>query len=173
MTNHHCFCTWWCKFSCRILNKVFEIIVAKLPLKLHPVTSVKGNSFNWHSFFGVHNKVIVHLYSPFGPEPGHSKHELFSVQQLPPPTSTKLSWSGIIKKINSICMISFGTVRVIKSKGRQWLSNDPGKKGSNFFCYGAISFPHIGMFSCLHRECVNLQKGSLQNRIYLNFVFWC
>ena len=27
------------------------------------------------------------------------------------------------------------------------LSNDPGKKGSNFFCYDAIRFHHMGMFS--------------------------
>ena len=38
------------------------------------------------------------------------------------------------------------------------LSNDPGKKGSDFFCYGAIRCPHIAKFSFLHREYVNLQK---------------
>ena len=26
------------------------------------------------------------------------------------------------------------------------LSSDPGKKGSNFFCYGAIHFPNIEVF---------------------------
>ena len=36
------------------------------------------------------------------------------------------------------------------------LSNDPGKKGSNFFCCGAIRFPHIETFSFLRRECINL-----------------
>ena len=39
-------------------------------------------------------------------------------------------------------------------------SNDPGKKGSNFFCCSAIRFPHIEMFSFLRREYINLQKGS-------------
>ena len=38
------------------------------------------------------------------------------------------------------------------------LSNDPGKKGSDFFCYVAIRCPHIAKFSFLHREYVNLQK---------------
>ena len=45
-----------------------------------------------------------------------------------------------------------------------FLSNDPGKTGSHFFCYGAIRFPHIEMFSFSHRECINLQKGSLRNK---------
>ena len=44
---------------------------------------------------------------------------------------------------------------------RQNLSDDPGKKGSNLFCYSAIRFPHIEMFSFLRREWINLQKGSL------------
>lgn len=57
MTIHHCFCTWWCKFSCSILNEMCEILLTKLLLKLNPVTSVKGNSFNWHPFFGVNKKV--------------------------------------------------------------------------------------------------------------------
>ena len=51
------------------------------------------------------------------------------------------------------------------------LSNDPGKKGSNFFCCGAIRFPHIEMFSFLRRECINLQKGCLRKKIYLNSTF--
>ena len=51
------------------------------------------------------------------------------------------------------------------------LSNDPGKKGSNFFCCGAIRFPHIEMFSFLHRECINLQKGCLRKKMYLNSTF--
>ena len=53
------------------------------------------------------------------------------------------------------------------------LSNDPGKKGSNFFCYGTIRFPPIGMFSILHRECVNLQKGSLRNNSIFKGHFLC
>ena len=51
------------------------------------------------------------------------------------------------------------------------LSNDPGKKGSNFFCCGAIRFPHIEMFSFLRRECINLQKSSLRKKMYLNSTF--
>ena len=51
------------------------------------------------------------------------------------------------------------------------LSNDPRKKGSNFFCCGAIRFPHIEMFSFLRRECINLQKGSLRKKMYLNSTF--
>ena len=51
------------------------------------------------------------------------------------------------------------------------LSNDPGNKGSNFFCYGTICFPHIERFSFSHIECINLQKGSLRNKIYFNSIF--
>ena len=51
------------------------------------------------------------------------------------------------------------------------LSNDPGKKGSNLFCCGAIRFPHIDMFSFSRRECINLQKGSLRKKMYLNSTF--
>ena len=51
------------------------------------------------------------------------------------------------------------------------LSNDPGKKGSNFFCYGTIRFPHIEMFSFLRGECINLQKGCLRKKTYLNSTF--
>ena len=51
------------------------------------------------------------------------------------------------------------------------LSNDPGKKGSNFFCCGAIRFPHIEMFSFLRSECINLQKGCLRKKMYLNSTF--
>ena len=51
------------------------------------------------------------------------------------------------------------------------LSNDPGKTGSNFLFYGAIRFPHIGMFSLSHIDCLNLQKGGLGNKMYLNSIF--
>ena len=51
------------------------------------------------------------------------------------------------------------------------LSNDPGKKGSNFFCCGTIHFTHIEMFSFLRRECINLQIGSLRKKMYLNYTF--
>ena len=57
VTNHHCFCTWRCKFSCSILDEVCEIVLQELLLKLNPVPSVKGDSFNRHSFFGVNNKI--------------------------------------------------------------------------------------------------------------------
>ena len=51
-----------------------------------------------------------------------------------------------------------------------FLSNDPGKVESNFFCYAAMCFPHIGMFSFLHRECINLLKVRLRNKMYLNSI---
>ena len=51
------------------------------------------------------------------------------------------------------------------------LSNDPGKKGSNFFYCGAIRFPQIEMFSFLRRKCINLQKRSLRKKMYLNSTF--
>ena len=50
------------------------------------------------------------------------------------------------------------------------LSNDPGKTGSNFLFYCAILFPHVGIFSLLHRECLNLQKGGVGNKMYLNSI---
>ena len=59
MTNHHSFSTWWCKFSCSIRNEMLEIILTKHLLKVNPVTSVKGNSFNWHSLFTVDNKITL------------------------------------------------------------------------------------------------------------------
>ena len=34
-----------------------------------------------------------------------------------------------------------------------------------------MCFPHIGIFSFSHSECINLQKSSLQNEMYVNFVF--
>ena len=66
-----------------------------------------------------------------------------------------------------------GCTRHQRDKTNQ-LSNDPGTKGSNFFCYGTICFPPIGVFSILHRECVNLQKGSLRNNsIFKGRFFVC
>ena len=56
-------------------------------------------------------------------------------------------------------------------EGEDALSNDPGNKGSNFFRCGAIRFPHIEMFSFLRRKCINLQKGSLRKKMYLNSTF--
>ena len=41
---------------------------------------------------------------------------------------------------------------------------------SNSFCYAAMCFPHIGIFSFLHRECINLLKGRLRDKIYLNSI---
>ena len=43
------------------------------------------------------------------------------------------------------------------------LSNHPGKLESIFFCYAAMCFPHIG-------ECLNLQKGRLRDKMYLNSI---
>ena len=50
------------------------------------------------------------------------------------------------------------------------LSNDPGKTGSSFLFYGAILFPHVGIFSLSHRECLTLQKGGVGNKMYLNSI---
>ena len=36
--------------------------------------------------------------------------------------------------------------------------------------YGAILFPHVGVFSLSHRECLNLQKGGVGNKMYLNSI---
>ena len=49
------------------------------------------------------------------------------------------------------------------------VSYDPGKAESNFACNGAIRFPHIGMFTFLHGECINLRK-SLRNKTSLNSI---
>ena len=34
-----------------------------------------------------------------------------------------------------------------------------------------IGFPHIGIFSFSHRECINLQIGSSWDEMYLNSTF--
>ena len=39
-----------------------------------------------------------------------------------------------------------------------FFSDGPDKAGSNFFCYGAMRFPQLGMFSSLHKEYIKLQK---------------
>ena len=38
------------------------------------------------------------------------------------------------------------------------LSNGPSKKGSNFFCSGAVRFPRVGMFSFSYRECITTKR---------------
>ena len=68
------------------------------------------------------------------------------------------------------------------------LGNDLGKKGCNFFCYGAIRFPHIGMLSFSPRKdkalFISLSlssfvftqrthkpiKCSLRNKMYSNSI---
>ena len=53
--------------------------------------------------------------------------------------------------------------------GLEVLSNDPGKVDSNFFCYAAkVVSQNIGMFSFLHRECINLHDGRLRNKMHLH-----
>ena len=32
-------------------------------------------------------------------------------------------------------------------------------------------FPHIGMFSFLHRECINLQESRLRDKMHLHSIF--
>ena len=34
-------------------------------------------------------------------------------------------------------------------------------------------FPHIGMFSFLHSECINLHEGRLRNKMYLHSTLFC
>ena len=36
------------------------------------------------------------------------------------------------------------------------------------FVMGQRCFPHIGMFSVLHRECINLHEGRLRNKMHLH-----
>ena len=36
------------------------------------------------------------------------------------------------------------------------------------FILGLSNDPHIGMFSFLHRECINLHEGRLRNKIHLH-----
>ena len=51
------------------------------------------------------------------------------------------------------------------------LSNDPGKKGSNFFCLGTIHFPHIGMFSFSHIKELTYKRAVYEIKyIFLPFV---
>ena len=49
------------------------------------------------------------------------------------------------------------------------VSYDSGMAESNFVCNWAKHFRHIGMFTVLQGECINLQK-SLRNKTYLNFI---
>ena len=56
------------------------------------------------------------------------------------------------------------------------LSNDPGKVDRNFFCYTATVLSPVGMFSFLHRECINLHGGRLRNKMHLQSTlkgFFC
>ena len=50
------------------------------------------------------------------------------------------------------------------------LSNDLGKVESNFFGFASMCFPNKGMFSFLHREFKNIQKGRLRNKIQSNYT---
>ena len=53
-------------------------------------------------------------------------------------------------------------------RNRSCLSNDSGKVDSNFFVMRQRCFPPIGMFSFLHRECINLHKGRLRSKMHLH-----
>ena len=49
------------------------------------------------------------------------------------------------------------------------LSYDPGMVESRFFfIMRQRCFPHIGMFSFLHRECINLHEGRLRKKMHLH-----
>ena len=50
------------------------------------------------------------------------------------------------------------------------LSNDLGKVDRNFFCYAATVLSHIGIFSFLHRECINLHEGRVRNKMHLHSI---
>ena len=52
----------------------------------------------------------------------------------------------------------------------QLLSNDPGKVPwiAISFVMRQRCFPYIGMFSFLHRECINLHEGHLRNKMHLS-----
>ena len=39
------------------------------------------------------------------------------------------------------------------------------------FFMGQRCFPHIGMLSFLHRECINIQEGRLHNKMHLHSTF--
>lgn len=64
--------------------------------------------------------------------------------------------NNIQGKIDGLCVQNIVKTQVTVLT----LSNDPGKRGSNFFYYGAILFPDIEIFSFSHREHINLQKDS-------------
>ena len=84
---------------------------------------------------------------------------LFSSQQRVIPDGNMIPFLPINRDIHQGTIL--GPIRFS-------LSNDPGKKGSNFFYCGAIRFPQIEMFSFLRRECINLQKRSLRKKMYLS-----
>ena len=48
------------------------------------------------------------------------------------------------------------------------LSNDPGKVDTISFVMRQRCFPHIEIFSFLHRECIILHEGSLRNKMHLH-----
>ena len=48
------------------------------------------------------------------------------------------------------------------------LYDDPGKVESNFFCYAAMCFPHIGEFSFYTENAK--QKGRLRDEMYLPII---
>ena len=48
------------------------------------------------------------------------------------------------------------------------LSDDPDKVIAISFVMRQRCFPHVGMFSFLHRECINLHEGSLRNNMHLH-----
>ena len=51
-----------------------------------------------------------------------------------------------------------------------FLSNDPDKNNSIFYCSAAIRFPHIETVVFSDQEFINRWKAGLWNKIYLNSI---
>ena len=59
-----------------------------------------------------------------------------------------------------------------------FLSNDPGKTGSHFFCYGAIRFPHIELFDFHTENALTYKKAvyeikCIETPFLKMFFFFC
>ena len=52
----------------------------------------------------------------------------------------------------------------------KYLSDDPGKNCTIFYCSDAISFPHIETVVFLGQEFLNWWKTGLWNKMYLNSI---
>ena len=80
--------------------------------------------------------------------------KLHSPSRLPSPFSVLVLRATLGERVQTSMVIA--------------LSNNLGKVDRNFFCYAATVLSHIGMFSFLHRECINLHEDRLRNKIHLH-----